>query len=86
MSIILKMIEERENKILTFGEKTEERKKLLEQLTLLEKEISEFDKDTLVAEIEELTACAVKLNLIQIPQEDTNSEESTLENSLTMEV
>jgi hypothetical protein len=81
------MIEERENKILSFGEKAEERKVLLEKLELLDKEIKDFDKDTVLAEIDELTDCAKKLGLIEVPQEECSNttEECPLDNSLSME-
>lgn len=80
MSIILKLIEERENKILTFGKKAEEREELVKKLAVLDKEINEFDKQSTLSEIEELTQCAVSLGLIEVPKTE---EENSLENALT---
>lgn len=74
MSIIIKELEKRNDLLLKFDEKTEERKVLLERLECLEKELGEFDKETLIAEIDELTECGIKLGLIEAPIE--NAEQS----------
>lgn len=66
MSIILSLIEERNNKLLNYDEKKEERAMLVERLEALDKELNSFDKSKLVSEIDELTECAVKLGLIQV--------------------
>ena len=73
MSIILKELEKRNDLLLKFDEKTEERKLLVERLACLDKELGEFDKETLIAEIDELTECGIKLGLIEAP---TNAEEN----------
>lgn len=70
MSIIIKELERRNDLLLKFDEKTEEKKVLLERLEVLEKELGEFDKETLVAEIDELTECGIKLGLIEKPVEE----------------
>lgn len=67
MSIIIKELEKRNDLLLKFDEKTEERKVLIERLESLNKELDEFDKETLVAEIEELTECGIKLGVIPTP-------------------
>lgn len=67
MSIIIKELERRNDLLLQFDEKTEERKVLMERLECLDKELGEFDKETLIAEIEELTDCGIKLGLIPAP-------------------
>lgn len=71
MSIIIKELERRNDLLLKFDEKVQERKTLIERLEFLNKELDEFDKETLVAEIDELTECGIRLGLLQAPiQED----------------
>ena len=70
MSIILTLIEERNSKLLTFDAKKEERAEILRRLEEIDREINSFDKGKLVAEIDELTDCAVKLGLIKVEDEE----------------
>lgn len=64
MSIILSLIDEKNNQLLEFDVKREEREKLVEQVKKLDDEIASFDKDKILAEVDELTDCAVKLGLL----------------------
>lgn len=68
MSIILSLIEERNNQLLNFGAKKEERENLVKQLAILDNEISNFDENKTLREVDELTDCAVKLGLIAPPE------------------
>ena len=65
MHIVLSLIEERNNQLLQFDSKKEEREALVKRLEALDKEMNSFDKSKLVSEIDELTDVAVKLGLIQ---------------------
>lgn len=78
MSIILKLIDEKSNQLLEFDAKKEKRDSLAIELALLDKEISEFNKEQICNDIDELTDCAVKLGLIdkEITDETDSSEEN----------
>ena len=64
MSIILTLIEEKNNQLLENTAKKEERDRLAERVEELNKELGSFDETKVLAEIDELTDCAVKLGLI----------------------
>ena len=69
MSIILSLIEEKNNQLIEFGAKADKREVLLKELQELDKEIADFDKNKVVADIDELTDCAIKLGLISVEPE-----------------
>ena len=77
MSVILDIIDEKNNQLLGFDAKKKERDTLVEKLAILDKEINEFDKSKVVADIEELTDCAIKLGLITVEAEDVEEAENT---------
>jgi hypothetical protein len=77
MCIILDLIEERNNQLLNFDSKKEQRDNLVKELESLDKEIQAFNKVKILSEIDELTECAIKLGLID-SQPMCETEESTL--------
>ena len=81
MIIILRLIEEKNNQLLDFGGKKEERDKLVEQIKKLDAEIASFDKDKILAEVDELTDCAVKLGLIPDAISEETDDANVTENS-----
>lgn len=70
MSVIIRLIEQKNNELIEFGAKKEKRDNLALELAIIDKEIAEFDKEQVVKDIDELTECAIKLGLVNI-QDDT---------------
>lgn len=77
MNALLKIIDEKNNQLLEFDAKKEERDNLVAKLAVLDKEISEFNKEQLCNDIDELTDYAIKLGFIEVQ----TSEEEVSENS-----
>jgi hypothetical protein len=70
MSVIIRLIEQKNNELVEFSAKKERRDNLALELAIVDKEIAEFDKEQVVKDIDELTECAIKLGLVNI-QDDT---------------
>ncbi len=70
MSVIIRLIEQKNNELVEFGAKKEKRDNLALELAIIDKEIADFDKEQVVKDIDELTECAIKLGLVNI-QDDT---------------
>ena len=81
MSIILNLIEEKNNQLLGFDGKKKERDSLREKIAILDKEINDFDETKILADIDELTDCAVKLGLLpsETEAEAENTEDESVE-------
>ena len=78
MSIILNLIEERNNQLLDFDVKKEQRDNLVAQIKALNEEIESFDQTKVLSEIDELTECAKKLGLLSpVPTSETENPVST---------
>ena len=74
MNALLKIIDEKNNQLLEFDAKKTNRDNLAIELALLDKEISEFNKEQICNDIDELTDYAVKLGFIEVETvvEETN--------------
>lgn len=70
MSVIIRLIEQKNNELIEFSAKKEKRDNLALELAIIDKEIADFDKEQVVKDIDELTECAIKLGLVNI-QDDT---------------
>ncbi len=70
MSVIIRLIEQKNNELVEFSAKKERRDNLALELAIVDKEIADFDKEQVVKDIDELTECAIKLGLVNI-QDDT---------------
>jgi hypothetical protein len=68
-NVIMTELEKRQKLLIEVDEKSEKAKALRAEADLLDKEVSEVDKDVLVAEIDELTGYAVKLGFIEVQEE-----------------
>lgn len=83
MNALLKIIDEKNNQLLEFDAKKEERDNLLAKIAVLDKEISEFNKEQICNDIDELTDCAIKLGFIEVEtvveETDENSQLNTCE-------
>ena len=83
MNALLKIIDEKNNQLLAFDAKKKKRDDLAIELALLDKEISEFNKEQICNDIDELTDCAVKLGFIEVetvvPENTENSQLNTCE-------
>lgn len=77
MNALLKIIDEKSNQLLEFDAKKTKRDNLAIELALLDKEISEFNKEQICNDIDELTDYAVKLGFIEVE----TAVEETAENS-----
>jgi hypothetical protein len=64
MSIILSLIEEKNNQLIDYDAKANKRDALVKELQALDNELADFNKAKTVADIDELTECAVKLGLL----------------------
>lgn len=81
MSIILTLIEEKNNQLLENTSKKEERDRLVERVEELNKELGSFDETKVLADIDELTDCAIKLGLIEVQEEADTSLACDVENA-----
>jgi hypothetical protein len=83
MNALLKIIDEKNNQLLEFDAKKTKRDNLAIELALLDKEISEFNKEQICNDIDELTDYAVKLGFIEVEtvvsENDENSQLNTCE-------
>jgi hypothetical protein len=85
MSIILTLIDEKHNQLLENTVKKEERDRLVQRVDELNKELGSFDEMKVIAEIDELTDCAVKLGLIEGQETDNSVECAEVEQSQSYE-
>ena len=68
-NVIMTELEKRQKLLIEVDEKSERAKALRAEADLLDQEVSEVNKDVLVAEIDELTDYAVKLGFIEVQEE-----------------
>ena len=69
MNVIERVIEEKNNSLLDHDAKKQKRDELVRELAVLDHEIESFDKNRVIADIEELTECLNKLNSLDTPVE-----------------
>lgn len=75
MSILVRLIEEKNNELLEFDAIKQEREETARKLAILDSKIEAFDKNKVLADIDELTECAIKLGHITIQTEEVEQVE-----------